>query len=306
VDMESRIGKARGNVELKQGRSTYRGKRVNYDFDNERGTIIEAEVRSEPWYGGGKEAHKVSEKAYFMQKGFVTTCNLAKPHYRIQAKEVRIFLDDKVEAKHVVAYIGKWPVFYWPYYYHPLNDDRPRVTIIPGRDDRWGYYALSAWRYYFHEWSRGYVHIDWREKKGMALGVDYKYRVGYFGKGLARYYYVYEHGEEFKDEDGDFREATTSEMADGFEPGDERWRFHIRHKWQIDEDTLAIGEYQKVDDALFLKDYFYREEYEAQNQPETYLSIIRTRPKYTLSAFARRRVNKFFTVKEDLPELKLE
>ena len=296
VDMEGRTALAEGNVSLFQGSGVIRGEKVSYNFDEGKGTIIEAEIRSEPWYGKGKEARKVSDKTYFMRKSYVTTCDLDRPHYRVQAREMKIYMDEAVEAKHVVAYIGKWPVFYFPYYYQPLKDKRPRVTIVPGRDDEWGYYMLTAWRYYFHEWSRGYVHVDWREEKGLAGGIDYKYKWGYFGKGLARFYYANEEEHLITDE----------EVSEGIGSEDNRWRMHVRHKWQIDPDTLAVGEYHKVSDALFLKDYYYKEEYEVQNQPETYLSIVTTKPEYVLSSFTRKRINDSFTVLERLPELKLD
>ena len=296
VDMARRIGLAEGNVTLIQADTIIKGETVSYDFDAERGTIVKAEVRSKPWYGKGQEASKVGDEAYLMQRSYLTTCELDRPHYRIQARDVRIFLDDRVEAKHVTAYIGRWPVFYFPYYYHPLKDKRPRVTIVPGRDDKWGYYALTAWRYYFHEWSRGYVHVDWREKKGLAGGIDYKYKLGYFGKGLARFYYV----------DEEDHMTTEEEFTKDLGSEDNRWRCHLRHKWRVDEDTLAVGEYHKISDGLFLKDYFYKEEYEYLQQPETYLSIVKTMPEYTLSAYARKRIHSFFTVTEKLPELKLD
>ena len=296
VDMEKRVGVAEGNVALIQGTSIFRGEKVSYDFDAGKGTIIEAEIRSKPWYGKGEAAHKVSDNGYLVRKSYLSTCELDPPHYRIQAKEIRIYLGDRIEAKHVTAYVGKIPVFYFPYYHHPLDDNRPRVTIVPGRDDEWGYYALTAWRYYFHEWSRGYIHLDWREKKGFAGGIDYKYKAGYFGKGLARFYYA---------DEGDHL-VTDEEVVENFDTEDNRWRTHIRHKWNIDSDTLAMGEYHKLSDPLFLKDYFYNEEYEKLNQPETYLSVIRTKSDYVLSAFMRKRINNSFTVVENLPELKLD
>jgi len=296
VDLDKREAVASGNVSLIQEGAVTRGEKMSYNFDTGKGTILEAELRAKPWYGKGEKANKTGKKSYVLEESYMTTCNLDQPHYRIQAKEIKIYLGDKLEAKHVIACIGKWPIFYFPYYYHPLNDNRPRVTIIPGRDDKWGYYMLSAWRYYFHEWSRGYLHLDWREKQGLATGLDYKYRVGYFGKGLAKFYYCGE----------DDHVITDDEVLSNSNPQSERWRTHVRHKWQMDKETLFIGEYHKISDGLFLKDYFYREEYEKLNQPETYLSVVRTKRNYVLSAYARKRIHEFFTVTQKLPELKLD
>lgn len=295
VDMATKDAIAEGNVLLKQKGGIMRGEKVTYNFQTQIGTIIKAEIRREPWYSKGDVASKVSSDEYRIKEGYLTTCDLPEPHYRIQARRVKIFIDDRVEAAHAFIFIGKVPILYLPYYIHPFEDKRPRVTIVPGRNSAWGFYVLTAWRYYLHEWSRGYIHLDWREKKGFAEGIDYKYRFGYFGKGLARFYYTKED-----------HLASAEEEATGQSIGDDRWRIQLRHKWKPDSDTNAFGEFHKLSDKLFAKDYFFLDEYETESQPPTYLSLIRTRPGYNLSLYLRARMHDFFTVVEKLPELKME
>jgi len=295
VDMETKEAIAEGNVELTQRGGILRGEKVHYSFTEEKGTILKAEIRREPWYGKSDASSKIDDKEYLMDRGYITTCELPNPHYRIQARQIKMFVDERVEARHVIFFLGDMPIFYLPYYLHPLKDKRPRVTIVPGRNSRWGAYLLTAWRYYFHEWSRGYVHLDWREKKGFAQGVDYKYKFGYFGKGLARLYYTHED-----------HETTIEEQEAGHSISDDRWRAQLRHKWQIDKDTLAVGEFNRISDRLFIKDYYFNEEYEIESEPETYLSVVRTRPDYTLSLYTRVRIDDFFTVVEKLPEVKMD
>jgi LPS-assembly protein len=283
---------AEGNVLLTQGKNVIKGQKVHYNFDTKKGTIIASEVRVPPWYGKGEGASKVDEKEYIMDEGYITTCNLPKPHYRVSARRIKLYIDDRVEAYHVFVFLGKVPIFYFPYYMHILSDKRPRVTVVPGRNSTWGYYVLTAWRYYLHEWSRGYIHLDWREKKGFGTGLDYKYKLGYFGKGLARFYYTHEDHVKTLEEDSTQQDA-----------GDDRWRFQLRHKWQVDEDTLAVGEFHKMSDKLFLKDYYFNEEYVEEQEPKTYISVVRTRPDYNLNLFFRVRTQDFYTVVERLPEL---
>ncbi|MFH1753251.1 MAG: hypothetical protein ABH875_03615 [Candidatus Omnitrophota bacterium] len=294
VHMETREAIAEGHVVLMQDKNIFKGHKIHYNFNTKKGTIIEVEARVPPWYGKGEEAAKTDEKDYIINKGYITTCNLPEPHYRISARTIKLYVDDRVEAYHVVARLGKIPIFYFPFYVHILNDKRPRVTIVPGRNSTWGYYALTAWRYYFHEWSRGYVHVDWREKKGFGTGLDYKYKFGYFGKGLARFYYTHEDHVKTLEEEGTQQDAS-----------EDRWRIQLRHKWQVDEDTLAVGEFHKMSDRLFIKDYFFNEEYIADPQPETFFSMIRTKRNYNLSLYFRARTHDFFTVVERLPELAL-
>ncbi|NQT06441.1 MAG: LPS-assembly protein LptD [Candidatus Omnitrophica bacterium] len=294
VHMETKEAFAEGNVVLYEHGNIIRGEKVNYNFDTERGTIIEAEVRSNPWYGEGEVGSKVADGEYAIERGFITTCDLPHPHYRIQARRIKLFINDRIEARHLIIFIGDFPMFYFPYYVHWLNDKRPRVTILAGRNSRWGAYVLTAWRYYFHEWSRGYVRLDWREKKGFAEGFDYKYKLGYFGKGLLRFYYTDEN-----------HSITPEESELGRGVGNKRWRVQLRHKWQIDQDTLATGEFHKVSDSLFVKDYYYLDEFDKESEPQNYFSVIKTRPGYNLSFLTKYRLHNFYEVVEKLPELKM-
>lgn len=294
VQMDTKDAVAEGNVVMTQDEGVFRGQKVHYNFQTGKGTILKSEMRKEPWYFEGESASKVERKDYIVERGSLTTCDLPHPHYRIQARKIKIFLNNRVEAYHAFFFIGDVPIVYFPFYIHLLEDKRPRVTIVPGRNSRWGFYLLTAWRYYFHEWSRGYVHLDWREKKGFAEGIDYKYKVGYFGKGLARFYYTRED-----------HTITTEEREIAQGVDDDRWRVQLRHKWQVDEDTIAIGEFHKQSDKLFIKDYFFLDEYETESQPPTYISVIRTRPKYNISLFMRARTHDFYTVVQRLPEVKL-
>ncbi len=295
VQTDTKDAVAVGNVVLKQDGNVIRGHKIHYNFEKKKGTIIEAEARMKPWYGKGRRAVRVDEDEYAIERGHITTCNLPRPHYRVTARTVKFFEGDRIEVHHAVVFIGRIPVFYFPMFVHLLRDDRPRVTIVPGRNSTWGFYLLTAWRYYLHEWSRGYIHLDWREEKGMGYGLDYKYRLGYFGKGLARFYYIHE----------DEHERTLEEEITRQDASRDRWRVQLRHKWSIDADTLAVGEFNKISDELFLKDYYFEEEFSAGKQPETYVSLIKTRPDYNMSFFTRVRTHDFFTVVERLPELKV-
>jgi hypothetical protein len=181
---------------------------------------------------------------------------------------------------------------YAPYYNHPLKDNLPQVNIVPGRNDEWGTYLLTAWRYYFHPDSRGHVHFDWRSKRGYAEGFDHKYRLRKFGNGYFRFYYLHD------------REPDTNQEL-GTEMPSERWRVQLRHKWEVDENTFMAGEFHKLSDQDFIKDFFYKEEYERETQPSTYLTLIGSKENYTLTVLYEKKINDFFTVTERLPDVKL-
>jgi len=131
VYLDTREGIAEGNVKITQKDAYFTGERINYNFDTRIGKVINGYVNTRPFYGKAGEMDKVSEKQVNLKSSSLTTCDLENPHYRLQAREVKIYLDDKVIAKHIVAYIGNTPVFYLPYYVQPLKDGKLLPQRVP-------------------------------------------------------------------------------------------------------------------------------------------------------------------------------
>ncbi|MGB2706019.1 MAG: LptA/OstA family protein, partial [Candidatus Omnitrophota bacterium] len=134
-----------GNVKITQPGASMEGEKINYNFLTKKGYALDSAVQAKPFYGGAALVEQTGDRDFRLERGYLTTCDLEKPHYRIEAKELQIFLDKKIVAKHIVFYVGEVPVFYLPLYVQPLGKKFPEVTIVPGRTSDWGYYALTAW-----------------------------------------------------------------------------------------------------------------------------------------------------------------
>ena len=62
---------------------------MNYNFETKKGTILGGYVSSPPFYGKAGELDKIENKdQYKLDEGYVTTCDLEKPHYRVRAKHL--------------------------------------------------------------------------------------------------------------------------------------------------------------------------------------------------------------------------
>lgn len=296
ISLNTKDGVAEGNVVVYQKDSILTGDKVEYNFDSQSGVVYKAGFASELIYGKGPTAIKEGPKRISMHKGYMTTCDLAYPHYRMHARSAELFLDDKVVLRHVIVYAFDLPLFYLPYYSYALKPDRPKVTVIPGKDDDWGFFVLTAWRYEFSHESKGILHLDYREKKDFASGFDHYYKTEKFGNGFVKAYYMNERTLQTK---RIWREPRITHER-------ERYMIQHRHSWEIDQETDLMFEYWGLSDTDILKDYFYRKDYEREPTPESYLSIIRTTPAYTVGLLGRRRFNKIFTEIEYQPELKLD
>jgi len=291
IDAQTKDAYARGNVVLSEEGSRLVGENLIYNLDTKEGSLDNASLFSPVWYGKGKKISKVSDNEFKVSQGYITTCDPRHPHcadYRISSQKIDITLGQRVQAKNVFFWLGKVPIFYFPFYSYSLKDNRPHIRVIPGHSKEWGAFLKTASRFNIGE-GEGHINLDYYERKGMGEGVDYKYN-SIFGEGELNTYYIYE------------RDRLKAEG----EPAErERYKLELKHHYEIDEDTNLRFEYHKLRDKDFNKDYFYSE-YEQEKQPESYLSLTYSPGSYILSAKVKKQVNDFWTVTEQLPELKFE
>jgi len=297
---------AEGNVKLTQGENYFSGDRIKYNFKSNIGDIENFSGYSDEWYVKGKDAERVSEEKIIVDKAYVTTCDHERPHWKMSAKRVEVYPEIMVKTYNAVAWINPFslpwniPVMWIPWYCHPIDDDRPHVTVIPGKNSQWGNYLLTAWRYTLSPNHKGYVNLDYRERKDGAVGIEHVYDTNSFGKGNITTYYMNERNiarkhswyKWYKSDEKDLEPTTEQEKA----------FLRIRHQWEMAPQTLLTAEMHKYKDKDFLKDYFF-DEYEKDETPRSYMLLTNTSGFCNLSVLAQKRMNRFEQVIEKLPEI---
>jgi hypothetical protein len=164
------------------------------------------------------------------------------------------------------------------------------ITTMMGHDSDWGYYALNSMKFDYNEVFKGRWRMDYRTNNGLAFGVDDNYTLPDLGKGAVRFYYTHEN-------DAFSYEPETRE--------ENKYRLQVRHEWQMNDDTTATLELNKVRDDNFMK-YYFEKEWEEQGQPDNYLSIITAKEDYTTTFLARVRLDKYYEVVQRLPEYSID
>ena len=223
---DTKEAEAEGNVKIVQGDNLFTGETITYNFEEETGTVVKFKGHTPPWYARGEKAERTGPDEFVVHRGYITTCGHEHPHYRISARKILIYPEVKVVAKDATLWAGPVPVLWIPVYAHPLDEDRPRVTVIPGKNSEWGNYLLTAWRYNLDPKHKGYVHIDYRERRDLGYGFDHVYDTNIIGKGMLKTYYIHErdlgreHIYDSRDEGGPTKE-------------EEKFLVQWRHKWQM-------------------------------------------------------------------------
>ena len=303
LNSETKDAVAQGNARLDEKEGVIEGESLTYNFKNKAGIIIDAGFRSNPYFGKSKKADKVSDAEFIFRKGYISTCALDNPHWRLKSRRMNFFPDDKVQIKDAIFYAGTAPLMYLPTYNRSLKDPMMHVQVDAGKSKIWGPYVLSAWRYNLAENLTGRVYFDVRSKLGVAEGFGANYTTKGFGKGDFKYYYTQE-----RDKTRRLNESVDTPKVF------QRYLIRERHKWDINEQTNLITEYYKIIDSRrmvigpqedFLKDYFFRE-YEKVNQPASYLTLHHSFSYSSIDLYLQKRANRWYDpgYLERLPEVK--
>lgn len=283
---------ATGNVILSMSNGEIRGKQLAFNFGEMSGELQEAKILSNPYYGQTEVMTKVNKDKIKMTRGYITTCDLDKPHYKMYAKDIDVYPGKLLKAKSIRFMAGKMPLAYIPSMTQDISGKKPIVLYTPGMSKNWGFFLLTLWRYQINENLKGALHIDMREKRGVGGGFDSEYKLPNFGDGLFKMYFI---NERVTGKKRWFTEKTQPTVMK------ERYKYEWRHKWNIDPTAQAIWQYYSYSDSSFLKDYFWRD-FERDAQPETYFLFTKNFQTGTFNFRMDKRVNRFVSTVQRLPE----
>lgn len=299
VHLATKEVEARGNVILSDGESIFTGDRIYYNFETGKGNVDGIGSRMDPWFATGQEGERVSEKVYYIQNGYVTTCDYEVPHYRVRGRHIYIYPKDKVVAKSITVYWGKVPVFFWPYYSKSLKDEQSPWVFIPGKNNKLGYYLIVGYTMWWDKVLGGKLraipHIHWYQNRGLGYGVNFKYGLLSKIRSKFRSFYIDDREMEVKTTDALGVVTSGKERA-------KRWRLGWDYAQIIGKKISALASLNYLSDSTVLFDY-YKDEFQEQIQPKNYVYVARTDTNYQLSLQVRKRLNEFYSVYEQLPQV---
>ena len=126
---------------------------------------------SQPYFLSGENVTEISENGYLIKNGTFTTHDTPKPDFHLRARTIRVYEKDRVIFQNVTAYVGKVPIFWFPYLYQSL-DEAFSFTIAPAFYSSWGPSLLTQVTFPITENIQGRVRLDYRGRRGLAVGFD--------------------------------------------------------------------------------------------------------------------------------------
>ena len=268
-DANSNIAHVKGDVRITKGNSILYGQDVIYNFNTHNAEMIDVKLKDPPIYGKAEKCNKIADEKYLLKKAYVTTCDLENPHYRLTAKTITVYPDDKVIAKNVILKVGTIPIFYIPRLVQSLKDSAFKVELIPGKEKEWGMFLLSRWRYNLNDENRGKVQLDWYEDRGYGVGITHEMESEKFGDALFKYYTISDELYKLDNRKKLFDVYPDRSSVADKRLEDDRYKVQFSHQWEPTPELSITSEFNKFSDQYFMEDFF-EQEYEVSPDTKSY------------------------------------
>jgi LPS-assembly protein len=284
-----------GHVRIYRDVHIYIAERGVYNIDTKQIRTSNTRTEYYPYYLSGENVTQTANNVYRVEDTTFTTHDSPSPDFHLRAQTVRVYENDHVVFQNVTFYVGRIPIFWWPYMYQSLNDAFS-FSIAPADLSSWGPSLLTQVTFPIYDDIKGRVRLDYRGRRGPAIGFDSDVD---YGKDKSsnlklKTYYA----------DDQNPEINPTALPRHDVPTD-RYRLSLQDRTQLTNDIYAIVDITKLSDPFVMQD-FYQSEFRIDPVPDDVLALAKTDPFYTLTAIARFQANDFFEQTERLPEIVLD
>ncbi len=285
-----------GHVRIYRGVTLYMGEKATYNLDTKAINADEMRSGTYPYLLSGKTVTSDSDEEYTIKNGSFTTDDSSQPDFHLNAQSVRIYENDRIIFKNVTFYVGKTPIFWWPYLYQSL-DRSFSYSIVPAYLSSWGPSLLGEITFPIGE--KIVEHVETRLSQPPRHRARVRFRNSLW------------EGEQGRRENHLLLSAGSESQFESHLPAPQWYTrpavtvFSIQDRTHITDDLEATVEMTKLSDIFLLQDFFPTE-FRVNPQPDNVVALTQTNPFYTLTAYSRFQLNTFFETTERLPEIALD
>ena len=285
----------RGHVRIYRDTSLYIAESGIYNTETKKIRAINGRTESQPYLLSGANVSSIEENGYLIQDGTFTTDDSAKPDFHLHARKIRVYEKDRVIFQYVTFYIGKVPVFWWPYLYQSLSDTFS-FTVSPAYTSTWGPSLLTQVTFPITDNIKGRARFDYFGRRGPAIGFDPVIDYGKDEDSQARIksFYIQDQNPELNQTNIPRQDVPTG-----------RYRLSLEDRTNFTDEIYGLANLTKLSDPYVMQD-FYPGEFRVDPVPDNVVAVAKTDPFFTITGIARFQANEFFTTTERLPEVVLD
>ena len=284
-----------GHVRIYRDVSIYVAERGVYNIDTKQIRTNKVRTEYHPYFLSGQDVNQRSANVYHVEDATFTTDDSPRPDFHLHARTVRVYEGDHVVFQNVTFYVGKVPIFWWPYMYQSLNDAFS-FSIAPADLSSWGPSLLTQITFPIADDIKGRLRLDYRGRRGAAIGFesDIDYGKDKSSNVKLKTYYI----------DDQHPDINPTALKRNDVPTD-RYRLSLQDQTNFTKDIYGIVDVTKLSDPFLMQD-FYQSEFRINPVPDNVIAVTKIDPFYTLTAIARFQANDFFEQTERLPEVVLD
>ncbi|MAS92425.1 MAG: hypothetical protein CMO55_04445 [Verrucomicrobiales bacterium] len=229
-----------------------------------------------------------------------TTHDSSDPNFLVKVKKLEVYPDDKIIMHGARVRMGKIPVFYFPYYVQPM-DDELGYYFTPGWNTAWGGFWLNQYGFMVGEDLLAKAHLDYRSERGLAGGVEFKPKKFEDNDniGSLNLYYANDDNPQIRFNGGKRKTGVTSS----------RYRVNLQHRVYFpgsDDETFYLDfDLNKLSDAYIYEDFFPAE-YRIDPRPDNLINLTKLFDRGEISLTGRFQLNEFFQTDTRSPELAID
>jgi lipopolysaccharide assembly outer membrane protein LptD (OstA) len=327
-----------GNIEIRQGAYYLKANRAYYDARDERGVLLDAELKTHlPELGEdvrvrASQIRQLSKGAYLAQNAWATGSQFGKPGYKIQSSDV--FIEDRyttpwlgsgsgqldpltgdpvpnkrawISSSNNTFEVGNVPLFYLPYVTSPAEDIYFPITGLRFGNDRiFGFQVETEWDMYKLlglerlPGTNWEGQLDYYSYRGVGIGQSGDYQ----GANLLGFDNVFKGDAKMfyiHDTGLDNLGADRRALVPSTQ---DRYFINLHHRQESPFGMTLTGEGGLLSDRNFLNEYF-ETTFDTGKDIETLLHLKQQQENWSWSMIGRTRLNGFETTTDWLPKADL-
>lgn len=171
-----------GNIAITGGKAEARASRAEFNINNSVGSLFDAElvIGDEGYRISSGEVRLMGPGHYTLDSASVTTCDDLPPSWCLKGRDLDIIAGERISLWHATLKIKGVPVFYAPYLYAPIVNERRTGLLVPsiGYRSTTGYFYSQPFFWAISPLMDSTITLDYHTDRAFGQRLEFRFLSG--------------------------------------------------------------------------------------------------------------------------------